>query len=84
MISRITAGHCTLALSSLKLHQNDLGSPGGVHLLLAGVNHVAILTNNTDRLHAFYREVFDAKVSADRAEAEGIRLSMVDERASER
>lgn len=47
-------------------------------MLLAGVNHVAILTKNTDRLHAFYREVFDAKVSADQAEAEGIRLSMVD------
>lgn len=47
-------------------------------MLLAGVNHVAILTKNTDRLHAFYREVFDAKVSADHAEAEGIRLSMVD------
>lgn len=47
-------------------------------MLLAGVNHVAILTKNTDRLHAFYREVFDAKVSADKSEAEGIRLSMVD------
>lgn len=47
-------------------------------MLLAGVNHVAILTKNTDRLHAFYREVFDAKVSADQALAEGVRLSMVD------
>ena len=29
-------------------------------MLLNGVNHVAILTNDTDRLHAFYGEVFDA------------------------
>jgi catechol 2,3-dioxygenase-like lactoylglutathione lyase family enzyme len=32
-------------------------------MLLDGINHVAILTNNTDRLAAFYREVFDAEVS---------------------
>ena len=32
-------------------------------MLLSGVNHVAILTNDTDRLHEFYREVFDATVS---------------------
>ena len=29
-------------------------------MLLNGVNHVAILTNDSARLHAFYREVFDA------------------------
>jgi catechol 2,3-dioxygenase-like lactoylglutathione lyase family enzyme len=29
-------------------------------MLLRGFNHVAVLTNDTDRLHAFYREVFDA------------------------
>jgi len=32
-------------------------------MLLDGVNHVAILTNDTDRLVAFYREVFEAEVS---------------------
>ena len=32
-------------------------------MLLNGVNHVAILTNDTQRLHAFYRDVFDATVS---------------------
>ncbi|MGH3752468.1 MAG: VOC family protein [Pseudonocardiaceae bacterium] len=47
-------------------------------MLLAGVNHVAILTKNTDRLHAFYREIFDAKVSADLAKAGGIRFSIVE------
>ena len=29
-------------------------------MLLNGLNHVAILTNDTERLHAFYQEVFDA------------------------
>ena len=47
-------------------------------MLLNGVNHVAILTNDSDRLHAFYREVFDAKVSRDMTEQEGVRLSFVD------
>ncbi len=31
-------------------------------LLVDGFNHVAILTNDTDRLHAFYEEVFAAEV----------------------
>jgi catechol 2,3-dioxygenase-like lactoylglutathione lyase family enzyme len=46
-------------------------------VLLNGVNHVAILTKDTDRLHAFYRDVFDATVSQDFA-IEGGRLSFVD------
>ncbi len=47
-------------------------------MLLNGVNHVAILTSDTDRLHAFYREVFDATVSRDFPAEPGTRLSMVD------
>lgn len=47
-------------------------------MLLNGVNHVAIITGDTDRLHAFYREVFDATVSRDMAEGPGMRLSFVD------
>jgi catechol 2,3-dioxygenase-like lactoylglutathione lyase family enzyme len=47
-------------------------------MLLDGMNHVAILTGDTDRLHAFYREVFDAKVSQDLQEGDGVRLSFVD------
>ena len=47
-------------------------------MLLDGVNHVAILTNDSERLHEFYREVFDAKVSRDIPESEGVRLSFVD------
>jgi catechol 2,3-dioxygenase-like lactoylglutathione lyase family enzyme len=31
-------------------------------MLLDGFNHVAILTKDTDRLHAFYRDVFGAEV----------------------
>ena len=31
-------------------------------MLLAGPNHVGVLTNDTDRPHAFYSKVFDAIV----------------------
>jgi catechol 2,3-dioxygenase-like lactoylglutathione lyase family enzyme len=47
-------------------------------MLLNGVNHVAVLTNDTERLHAFYREMFDAVVGHDREETPGVRLSFVD------
>jgi catechol 2,3-dioxygenase-like lactoylglutathione lyase family enzyme len=47
-------------------------------MLLDGINHVAVLTNDTDRLHAFYREVFDATVSHDEAPEPGLRLSFID------
>ncbi len=47
-------------------------------MLLDGMNHVAIITSDTERLHAFYRDVFDATVSRDMAEREGVRLSFVD------
>ena len=47
-------------------------------MLLNGINHVALLTNDTARLHAFYREVFDATVSHDDEVAPGVRLSFID------
>ncbi len=47
-------------------------------MLLDGVNHLAILTADSDRLHAFYREVFDATVSHDGVVGDGMRLSFVD------
>ncbi len=47
-------------------------------MLLDGVNHIAVLTGDSDRLHAFYREVFDATVSRDQQVDEGMRLSFVD------
>jgi catechol 2,3-dioxygenase-like lactoylglutathione lyase family enzyme len=47
-------------------------------MLLNGVNHVAILTSDSDRLHRFYRGIFDATVSRDTTEGPGMRLSFVD------
>jgi len=50
-------------------------------MLLDGFNHVAILTQDTDRLHAFYTEVFDAVVRRDGAETpenRDLRLSIID------
>ena len=50
-------------------------------MLLHGINHVATLTSDTDRLHAFYRAVFGAEVVSDQQEAPegaGVRLTMVD------
>ena len=46
-------------------------------MLLDGVNHVAILTNDSDRLHAFYGEVFEASIDRDEAASEGGRLSFL-------
>jgi catechol 2,3-dioxygenase-like lactoylglutathione lyase family enzyme len=47
-------------------------------MLLKGINHVAVLTNDTARLHAFYHEVFDATVSRDSEVPPGVRLSFID------
>ncbi len=46
-------------------------------MLLDGVNHVAILTDNTDRFVRFYEEVFDATVSNRQSIGPGT-LTMVD------
>ena len=46
-------------------------------MLLRGVNHVAILTQDTDRLHTFYRDVFDATVFHDQTDGD-VRLSLID------
>ena len=43
-------------------------------MLLDGVNHVALLTNDTERLHAFYREVFDATVIHEERPEPGMRI----------
>jgi catechol 2,3-dioxygenase-like lactoylglutathione lyase family enzyme len=47
-------------------------------MLLNGVNHVALVTNDTDRLHTFYREIFNATVSRDDEVTPGVRLSFID------
>ena len=46
-------------------------------MLLDGINHVAVVTSDTDRLHRFYAEVFEATVGEDMPEGPGGRLSMV-------
>jgi catechol 2,3-dioxygenase-like lactoylglutathione lyase family enzyme len=49
-------------------------------MLLDGFNHVAILTKDSARLHAFYEEVFDAVVLRDGPEVPDgapVRLSIV-------
>jgi catechol 2,3-dioxygenase-like lactoylglutathione lyase family enzyme len=51
-------------------------------MLTNGYNHVAVLTKDTDRLHRFYQEVFDATVRRDGPASEGepgqVRFSIVD------
>lgn len=50
-------------------------------MLLDGFNHVAILTKDTKRLHAFYEDVFDATVLRDAPEgppeSSDVRMSVV-------
>jgi catechol 2,3-dioxygenase-like lactoylglutathione lyase family enzyme len=40
-------------------------------MLLSGINHVAVLTQDTERFHAFYGDVFGATVFADQTISEG-------------
>ncbi|MDQ1373953.1 MAG: hypothetical protein QOJ09_1291 [Actinomycetota bacterium] len=47
-------------------------------MLLDGVNHVALLTKDTDRLVAFYAEVFEATLFAQREETPGVKLTFLD------
>ena len=50
-------------------------------MLTNGLNHVAFLTGDMDRLHAFYREVFEAKVLSDGQEtpdSHGVRMSVIE------
>lgn len=47
-------------------------------MLLDGINHVAVLTADTDRFVAFYRDVFDATVGGFPDAGPGVRLTFVD------
>jgi catechol 2,3-dioxygenase-like lactoylglutathione lyase family enzyme len=47
-------------------------------MLLDGVNHVAVITNDTARLVEFYERVFDATVDGEQHEGEGVRLTFID------
>ena len=55
--------------------------PGGVCqaglVLLDGINHVAVITADTDRLVEFYGEVFGATVDGQMQDGEGLRLTLV-------
>ncbi len=46
-------------------------------MLLSGINHLATLTADTDRLCAFYRDVFDAAVEGEMRERDGTRLTFL-------
>src|ERR1700686_5553792 len=65
-------GSLPLIGSSTKLSQ-----PEGEPMLLDGFNHVALLTNNTDRLVTFYREVFEAHVDGQQQDGPGLRLTLI-------
>ena len=47
-------------------------------MLLKGINHIAVLTNDTDRLTAFYEEVFDARIRSMPDMPPGMRLTFID------
>ena len=47
-------------------------------MIVDAIHHVATLTADTERLHAFYRSVFEAEVTLDREEFAGGRLSIVE------
>ena len=49
-------------------------------MLLKGLNHVAVITNDASRLNDFYRDVFDAEILRDGSEfpeGQGPRLSII-------
>ncbi len=46
-------------------------------MLLDGINHVAVLTADTDRLAAFYAEVFEAPVDGRLQDSDGFRLTLI-------
>ena len=46
-------------------------------MLTDGFNHVALLTGDTDRLHAFYRDVFEAEIVDNVMVEPGMRLSFI-------
>ncbi len=47
-------------------------------MLLDGVNHVAVLTRDTQRLSRFYTEVFDAPPARTIEQQPGFKLSLID------
>lgn len=59
----------------------SVGRPAQIYtpaVLLDGVNHVAVLTHDTDRLSRFYSEVFDSPPARTIEQQPGFRLSLID------
>ncbi len=46
-------------------------------MLLDGINHVAVLTADTERFVAFYRAMFEASIDGEMRGEEGVRLTFV-------
>lgn len=46
-------------------------------MLLNGLNHVGLLSNDIDRLFAFYQEMFDATSMIEAPTPEGMRLAVI-------
>ena len=46
-------------------------------MLLNGLNHVAILTSDSERLAAFYRDVFEAEVDGEQKDGADLRLTFI-------
>lgn len=46
-------------------------------MLLDGLNHVAVLTKDLDRLQDFYRDVFDAEVANEESMGDGGRMAII-------
>jgi catechol 2,3-dioxygenase-like lactoylglutathione lyase family enzyme len=53
------------------------GETRSPHMLLNGVNHVAVMTHDTARFIEFYRDVFEAEVDGEMSEGDGLRLTFV-------
>jgi catechol 2,3-dioxygenase-like lactoylglutathione lyase family enzyme len=52
-------------------------------MLLDGINHVAVITADTERLVAFYGDVFEATVDGEIREREGFKLTLLKVGATE-
>ncbi|OHV32071.1 MULTISPECIES: VOC family protein [Pseudofrankia] len=61
----------------MKVEEHPVELDGRPGTLLNGVDHVALMTGDSERLHVFYREVFDATVAYDMPGPGGGRLSFV-------
>jgi len=70
---RVREGGSEQAAAESDAASKEEGDP----MLLNGFNHVATLTNDTERLVSFYREVFGAEVDGTMSEAPGLRLTFI-------